>query len=113
MKDRWNMYALADIFCFPSLTDTQALVVNEAALMSLPIVWCDDGVNEVLIDGKTGLRAKNTASSYAKALLKLVRGKTVRQQYGQTAKKRASKFSEIHQTQKLVDVIEPLVARRP
>ena len=113
MKDRWNMYALADIFCFPSLTDTQALVVNEAALMSLPIVWCDDGVNEVLVDGKTGLRAKNTTSSYAKALLKLVRGKTVRQQYGQTAKKRASKFSEIHQTQKLVDVIEPLVARRP
>jgi 1,2-diacylglycerol 3-alpha-glucosyltransferase len=110
LKDRWNMYALADVFCFPSVTDTQALVVNEAGLMSLPIVWCDEGVNDVLIDGKTGVKAKNTPSSYAKALLKVLADKNLRIQYGKKANSVATKYTELAQTKKLEKVLKDLVA---
>ena len=37
-KDLWNQYRRADIFVFPSTTDTQALVLHEAAHAGLPIV---------------------------------------------------------------------------
>lgn len=108
MKDRWDMYALADIFCFPSLTDTQALVVNEAALMGLPIVWCDEGVNQVLVDGKTGIKSSNTPSSYAKGLLDLIQNKQLRNTYGKNAKKLALSYTEENQTKKLVKILEKL-----
>lgn len=110
---RWNMYALADIFCFPSLTDTQALVVNEAALMGLPIVWCDEGVNEILLDGVTGLKAKNTVQSFSKSVLKLVRDPVLRRTCGLEANRKARKFGEMRQTKKLIAVIDKLLARRP
>jgi glycosyltransferase involved in cell wall biosynthesis len=34
-------YALADVFAFPSRTDTQALVLQEAALAGVPVVAAD------------------------------------------------------------------------
>lgn len=111
LKERWNMFALADIFCFPSLTDTQALVVNEAALMGLPTVWCDIGLNDVLVDGVTGIQCKSTPSSYAKALLKLLQHESMRRKTGNEAKKRAAKITELGQTKKLVDVLQKLAAR--
>jgi len=108
MKDRWDIFALADIFCFPSLTDTQALVVNEAALMSLPIVWCDEDVNQVLIHQKSGLKSANSPSAYAKALIDLAQDKQLRIQYGKNAKKLAHTYSEENQTKKLLSVLEKL-----
>jgi 1,2-diacylglycerol 3-alpha-glucosyltransferase len=108
LKDRWDMYALADIFCFPSITDTQALVVNEAALMGLPIVWCDEGVNQVLVDKKSGLQSANTASAYAKALLDLIQNESLRKKYGAFAQKTAQHYSEHQQTEKFVKVLEKL-----
>jgi 1,2-diacylglycerol 3-alpha-glucosyltransferase len=106
MKDRWDMFALADIFCFPSITDTQALVVNEAALMSLPIVWCDEGVNQVLVHEKSGIKTANTESSYAKGLLDLIQDKRLRLSYGKNAKKLALEYTEENQTKKLVEVLD-------
>jgi glycosyltransferase involved in cell wall biosynthesis len=38
-------YAAADVFAFPSLTDTQGLVLQEAALAELPVVMCDAGLH--------------------------------------------------------------------
>lgn len=108
MKDRWDVFALADIFCFPSLTDTQALVVNEAALMSLPIVWCDEGVNQVLVHQKSGLKSADTPSAYAKALIDLSSDKPLRIEYGKNARKLAQGYGEEAQTKKLVVVLQKL-----
>ena len=38
-------YGAADVFAFPSTTDTQALVLQEAALAGLPIVMADAGLH--------------------------------------------------------------------
>ena len=112
MADRWSMYAIADIFCFPSLTDTQALVVNEAALMNLPIIWCDDDVNEVLQNKITGLKAPNHPEQFASTTLKLLSDTNLCCEYGKNAHKRALQFSEQNQTKKLYKVIEKAVSNR-
>lgn len=106
LKDRWNMFALANIFCFPSLTDTQALVVNEAALMGLPLLWCDEGVNEILVDKKSGLHCKNTPQSFAKHAVELLGSERKRLAYGEYAHKKAIEYSERNQTQQLVKMIQ-------
>jgi 1,2-diacylglycerol 3-alpha-glucosyltransferase len=40
-------YAAADVFAFPSLTDTQGLVLQEAALAGLPVVVVDAELNDL------------------------------------------------------------------
>ena len=44
-------YASADLFVFPSSTDTQALVLHEAAHTGLPLVLVDPGLRLVADEG--------------------------------------------------------------
>ncbi len=103
-----SVYASADVFAFPSLTDTQALVVNEAALTGLPAVWIDKGINEVLVTKKTGLQARNNPKDFAKKVLTLLSDEKTRKKYGQAASKQAKTLSEKIQTKKLVELLESL-----
>jgi glycosyltransferase involved in cell wall biosynthesis len=49
-------YASADIFVFPSATDTFGNVVLEAQASGLPVIVSDEGgPRELMIDGETGL----------------------------------------------------------
>jgi glycosyltransferase involved in cell wall biosynthesis len=50
-----HYYALADLFVFPSLTDTFGMVVLEAQACGLPAVVTDQGgPQEIVFDGHTG-----------------------------------------------------------
>ncbi|HVO86248.1 MAG TPA: glycosyltransferase [Candidatus Binatia bacterium] len=105
-----SVYGLATLFAFPSVTDCQALVLNEAALAGLPLVWCDnDSLNPVLIDGKTGQRAKNDAQDFAAVLESLVADPALLKKYGQAAKTEAKKYSEVGQTKRLAEFLQTLV----
>src|SRR5262249_19311073 len=51
-----RLYASADIFCFPSTTDTFGQVLLEAAASGLPVVAAAaGGAVELVRDGETGL----------------------------------------------------------
>lgn len=109
IDDRWQAFKAADIFVFPSVTDTQALVINEAALCGLPIVWCDKDVNGVLLDGQSGLLCENTANSFAKTIIKLLNDKALMVRLGQSARDRATKMTEYSQAKKFSEVLSGLV----
>jgi glycosyltransferase involved in cell wall biosynthesis len=54
-EELYRAFASADIFVFPSTTDTLGLVVLEAQASGLPVVVMDEGgPKEVMEDGKTG-----------------------------------------------------------
>lgn len=104
------VYEAADIFLFASLTDTQGLVVNEAAASGLPLVLCDADVSEVFMDGKTGLHAPTKARGFAHAVMKLLSDEPLRKKLGEAAQKEASKYTEYKQTKKL-ETIYKRIAR--
>lgn len=102
------IYEAGDIFLFPSITDTQALVINEAAHASLPFVWVDNGLNQVLIDGKTGLHADNTPEDFADKIQELLHDDKRRTQYGTESCKQAQKLQARPQAKKVVKLLKSL-----
>jgi glycosyltransferase involved in cell wall biosynthesis len=96
--------AAAKIFAFPSLTDTQALVLNEAASQNLPIVMIDQsGVNDVFRENENGFFAKNNAKNFAKKCADILSDDKLRTKFAQKSGEFAAEFSEESQTEKLVD----------
>lgn len=65
-----DYYASADLFAFASQTDTQALVLHEAALAGLPIVSADHELRLVLKPGVNGEIARPTPASFAAAMIR-------------------------------------------
>lgn len=105
------IYSIADIFAFSSTTDTQGLVLNEAAHFGLPIVWCDPKVNYVARDHYNGLLAKNTVSSFSQKLNILLKSKKMRQKFSINSKKQAGRFTESIQTTKLESLLLNIIKK--
>ncbi len=82
-----QVYASADVFCFPSTTDTFGQVLLEAAASGLPAVAAAaGGAVELVEDGVTGLLvAPDDAESLAAGLAELVRDEPRRLALGQGA----------------------------
>lgn len=95
------VYAAMDVFCFPSLKDTQGWVLHEAAHAKKPIIIIDREVSEVVKDGVNGFFVDNTAASLADGVIKLLENPELRKEFGEASKKLASKYTERRQVQKL------------
>lgn len=102
-------YGSAYAFAFPSTTDTQGLVVHEAAGAGLPLILCDEDVSEVFINGSTGLLAKPSAADFAKQLATLLDDNKLASKLGEAAKQRAGEFTEIGQMEKLEKLYEKCI----
>jgi 1,2-diacylglycerol 3-alpha-glucosyltransferase len=94
-------YASGDIFVFPSLTDTQGLVLHEAAHAGLPFVITDPDVTQVVVDGENGLIARNTIASLSESIATLLSDNTMRTKFGKRSKELASQYTEFAQSKKL------------
>jgi glycosyltransferase involved in cell wall biosynthesis/predicted metal-dependent phosphoesterase TrpH len=71
--DLARLYASADVFCFPSTTDTFGQVLVEAGAAGLPVVAARaGGARELVADWRTGLLVRgDDAPAFAGALLAL------------------------------------------
>jgi 1,2-diacylglycerol 3-alpha-glucosyltransferase len=68
-----DYYRAADLFLFASQTETQGLVLAEAAACGLPAVAVDaPGCDEVVHDGDTGLLTKGDPAALAEAAIGLL-----------------------------------------
>lgn len=101
--------AAASVFAFPSLTDTQALVLNEAAGQGLPIVMCDHDLNDVFREGKNGLVAANDPQDFAAMVTEILSDTAMQQRFARASRRQAAEFSEAAQTEKLVDFYRELL----
>ncbi|HWL53574.1 MAG TPA: glycosyltransferase [Chthoniobacteraceae bacterium] len=82
-------YASADLFLFPSTTDTYGNVVVEAQAAGLPAVVSDTGGPKDLVEeGVTGLITKSLdVGSFTQAVRRLLQNPELRCQMGQNARK--------------------------
>ncbi|HET8884161.1 MAG TPA: glycosyltransferase [Candidatus Saccharimonadales bacterium] len=105
-------YASATVFVFPSLTDTQGLVLHEAAHAGLPFVLVDRYVSEVVRDCENGFVARNSPTSLASHVTNLLKNKKLRDQFGERSKQLARSYGEYTQTKKLEQIYQSAMRER-
>jgi glycosyltransferase involved in cell wall biosynthesis len=87
-------YASADLFVFPSLTDTFGNVVLEAQASGLPCVVMDQGgPKEIIVDGKSGIVA-NDENTFISAIEKLMSDSNLRDQMSKSAVINSGQFDK-------------------
>lgn len=79
-------YAAADLFLFPSLYDTSAIVVREAAAFATPsVIIRNSTISEIIVDNQNGFLTENTVLSFAEKLIFLQNEKQKLVQAGRSA----------------------------
>lgn len=114
--DRENLgpyYESADVFCFPSQTDTQALVLHEAAHAGLPIVSVDSELQLVCEPGVNARFARPNAVSLRNAILAMLDDcakPDVRESMSQRSKELAAQFTIENQSERMEEIYQELAA---
>ena len=107
-------YRAADLFLFASETETQGLVLAEAAACGLPAVAVDaPGCAEVVHDGDTGVLTKGDPSALAEAAIALLVDPARRAAMALRARQLAEReFDVTLQIDRTLDVYADVLARR-
>ena len=107
-------YRAADLFVFASETETQGLVLAEAAACGLPAVAVDaPGCAEVVHDGDTGLLTKGNAAALAEAAIGLLVDPARRAAMARRARRLAEREFDVSlQIDRTLDVYAGALARR-
>lgn len=111
-EEIFDWLAEADVYCFPSLTDTQGVAVLEAMAMGCPTVAVRSGaVADVMREGIDGLLVEPRSEAVAEALGKVLADKELGLRFAGQARTRAEEFSAGQMAARLVDVYRRLLER--
>ena len=82
-----KIYASADVFLFPSATETLGFVVLEAMASGLPVICCGEGgVKDNVIDGHNGIICEHkNVQEYCTAAEKLINDPSLRHRMSENA----------------------------
>lgn len=105
-------YEAADVFVFPSKTDTQGLVLHEAASSGLPIVMIDRDITKVVQDGVNGFVVRNSAKELAKKINTILGNDNLKSSMSDASRRLAKKYSVANQTAKLETLYESAISAR-
>ena len=106
-------YQAADVFLFASETETQGLVLAEAAACGLPAVAVDaPGCDEVVRDGDTGVLTKGDPTALAEAVIGLLLDPERRRAMARRARENAERLFDVRlQIDRTMAVYADAVAR--
>jgi len=109
-SDLVQTYAFAEVFVFPSLTDTQGLVTLEAMLSGIPVVAIGAlGTLMVMGGDNGGFMVKNDAAEFTARVLDLLGDRELHCRKSGEAREHASAWSIEELTKKLVVFYESTV----
>ncbi|MDQ2730771.1 MAG: glycosyltransferase [Armatimonadota bacterium] len=104
----------ADLFLFPSSTDTQAVSVVEAMALSVPPVVINAfGPADFVVDGVSGRVVPSNAGEMAHAAIEILCNPLEWQRLSTGAKCRAEEFSTAATLQLMINLYEDVLARSP
>lgn len=106
-----KIYETSSVFVFPSLTDTQAWVLHEAAHAGLPIVMIDPDLSEVVFDDENGYIVPNSVNDFAEAVSRILGDSKLQQRFADKSRELSAQFTEKGQIEKLVRLYETAIAR--
>ncbi len=101
-----GLYAAADVFCFPSPSETQGLVVGEARAAGTPVVVIDSGgAPETVQHGEDGFRvAMGDTETFADRILSLLEDRALRERFSANCLLNARKHTPQMMAQKVLEV---------
>ena len=99
--DLQTLCAVSDVYVYPATSDTQAIVINEAALGGLPLVLIDRDVNDVARCGANALFALNDPLALASQVTRLLSDRKMRARFGAASLEFAAEYSIDGQGQKI------------
>jgi glycosyltransferase involved in cell wall biosynthesis len=106
-------YKLADVFVFPSVTETQGLVTIEAMMTGLPVVAIGEmGTVDVMQGNNGGFMVKNDVTEFYEKVIELLSNKELHKQKCEEALAWSKKWSLPDLTNTLVEYYEEAIEIR-
>ncbi len=103
-------YLAADVFLFPSTSDTQGLVALEALAAGLPVVAVtSEAALDLLRDGRSGLLAPEDPGAFARAVVTLWGQADRRQAMSEAGRQVAAEFTPERCAERLLAVYRELL----
>lgn len=111
-EDVDRYYAMADIFAFVSVTETQGLVVSEAIAYGLPaIVAQGGGASAAVTQGVNGFVVRNQLEEITEAMLLLLRDTDVRAELAEGARQTAT-YDTAEMVRQVLEVYDQALAAK-
>ncbi len=108
-----HCYASADLFVFPSVTETQGLVIGEAKATGLPVVAVRAfGPAEMVYHGEDGFLTDPSLSSFTTAILDLLENKDLYDQMSRKACNNVTSISASYCAEQMLDVYQELIDQK-
>ncbi|ACA59617.1 glycosyltransferase family 4 protein [Candidatus Desulforudis audaxviator] len=112
-RDVVHCYAGADLFVFPSVTETQGLVIGEAKAAGVPAVAVDAfGVAEMVSHGEDGFLTSLSEQAFSEKILLLLNDEGLRRRMASTARENARELSAKVLAGQLENVYRRLIEHR-
>lgn len=105
-----HCYASAYIFVFPSVTETQGLVIGEAKATGLPVVAIKAfGPAEMVEDGEDGVLTEPTVSQFSDAIIRLLDDDDLYNYMKENSLKNAPLISSARCAEQMLQVYQDLI----
>lgn len=103
-----EIYRTGDVFATASETETQGIVLIEAAATGLPLIAVDAGaVSELCLNKKNGILCKpGNVKAITSAMIKLLSDKTLRKEYGKESIEVAKKHDISYTLKRFEDIYQ-------
>ena len=107
-KSLIDIYKAADLFAFPSLTETFGIAIVEAMAAGLPVIVGDsDGCRDIVQNGKWGMMCDpNNASDLATKIQNMINDPKLRDTYQEKSRRRAQNFNWDSVVQQYISIYE-------
>lgn len=112
-KEKANRYfGAADIFVFPSITETQGIVVTEALAAGTPVVAIDKmGPSDLIKDREDGFLTDLNLEEFVVKIEKLLDDDKLRQEMSKNGMKNAEQYSSLNCAKKMEKIYEETIDR--
>lgn len=113
-KEKANrFFGAADIFVFPSVTETQGIVITEAMAAGTPAVAVNVmGPSDIIQDGIDGYLVPLKVNEFSCRIEKLLDDEELRKKFGKKARENAEKFSARNCALKMEKLYEKTISYR-